>query len=1187
MLDIIKLRIEAGDSSLLETFRDIEKNFGIMVDNAKEGEKAFKKMTDRYEADLKRINTQLEKAKNQTKGGSIIGDIITANVAQQAIGYIGQIAKAGFDIATNFEKVKVTFENAFGDKDLAKSYLDTIQQFAAKTPFEFDKLAESILKLKNRGFQPTVEELTKLGDLAATTGKEFDQLAEAVLDAQTGEFERLKEFGIRASKANGQVTLSFKGVTQTVQDNDKAIRDAIISYGTLNGVAGAMAVQSQTVAGKISNLKDSLGQLAVTIGSSTEGNTKRFIGNLTDIVTGINDTLDPLKALTRGYDEQRLKVIALDEKLPALQKRYEELTNKGVNITKKEQEELNDVIRQIGIIVPDAVTRVDQYGNALEINRQKIEGFKFSSKAELKELGEATIKLLDEKIVQQQGVFNRLEKLAGKKEVTFFGDVGERTKTEAVPIKDALEKVNSLKQVEIARNELRALQAQKKDLEDQVSDKNKNLTNQEIAAIEDYNKAQKTSYALSYDNYQKILALKAKEEEANKKGGASAKAVADAEKEASDRRKKALEDLAKAYESFNDKLEKAKVDSLTGVERIEAERKVAQAELLEKLNLAKKDAEQVKNARGATVAEKKKAAEEIAQITAAAKELESLINKKYDDQILKFAQEEQKKILELNKKTLDEKIKNIEEEGKLKELELSIAEQGNAVYTKEEQVAIKRIELEQRTLEAKRKAFLDAKGISTNSDTNIATLDTTSLNKVDLAELKRQNADIEKIKQDGRNQQFANDLAALNRKEEILTAEVGLIEKSGEGVLSLEEFKEKQILIIKQKALQDEIEIARLRYGPKSTQVQLLDVQLKLLTRKIANFNDQKVGKGIEGFLKKQLNISDEDFNLILSKAQELVSAVGSLISQQNELELQQLEERQSILDDKIKQTEDNIKKEQDLKDKGFRNNLEAEQATLAALTAEKQKAAEEEKKLRKDQLTQQLIADEISAASSLALAISQIILQSSKYGPILGLVTAGIGILGMIALFTKYKAATKKLEDGGSLQDSGFVSLRGRTDKFGGRGHRIEDSNIVVGGSEFITNEVDSQRYVDVLKRVNAGKLRRKPKHEIASFVKWMDGDALPRVSLPGIPEHQSVYIQNVMANPANKEIFAGSSQENRLLEVVKGMSVEIRSMREELSDLKKITAKRPIHTPIPGGYMETVGNNTTIIKFKQKGND
>lgn len=90
-------------------------------------------------------------------------------------------------------------------------------------------MTESYIKLVNRGFKPTREEIISLGDLASSQGKQFDQLTEALLDAQTGEFERLKEFGVKAKVSGDQVAFTFKGVTTTVSKTDDAIRAYVLS----------------------------------------------------------------------------------------------------------------------------------------------------------------------------------------------------------------------------------------------------------------------------------------------------------------------------------------------------------------------------------------------------------------------------------------------------------------------------------------------------------------------------------------------------------------------------------------------------------------------------------------------------------------------------------------------------------------------------------------------------------------------------------------------------------------------------------------------------------------------------------------------------------------------------------------------------------------------------------------------
>ncbi|MBK8391355.1 MAG: hypothetical protein IPL23_19570 [Saprospiraceae bacterium] len=89
---------------------------------------------------------------------------------------------------------------ALGSQKESKKSLDLIQETAKETVFSVDELTASYIKFANRGVKLTREEIISYADLAASQGKSFEQLTEAVLDAGTAEFERLKEFGIRASK---------------------------------------------------------------------------------------------------------------------------------------------------------------------------------------------------------------------------------------------------------------------------------------------------------------------------------------------------------------------------------------------------------------------------------------------------------------------------------------------------------------------------------------------------------------------------------------------------------------------------------------------------------------------------------------------------------------------------------------------------------------------------------------------------------------------------------------------------------------------------------------------------------------------------------------------------------------------------------------------------------------------------
>lgn len=209
-----------------------------------------------------------------------------------AIDKIVAAGKAISDVSGKYEKYEAILTNALGSRTGAQDNLRLISDFAATTPNALSEVTESFLKFVNRGLIPTKSQLTNLGDLAASQGKSFDQLTEAVLDAQTGEFERLKEFGIRASKSGDQVSLSFKGVTQTVKATNGDITNAILKFGQLNGVAGSMSSVSLTLEGQISNLGDSFDRLLVAVGNTgVTGGFKTALGAAQSLISTFTDLI--------------------------------------------------------------------------------------------------------------------------------------------------------------------------------------------------------------------------------------------------------------------------------------------------------------------------------------------------------------------------------------------------------------------------------------------------------------------------------------------------------------------------------------------------------------------------------------------------------------------------------------------------------------------------------------------------------------------------------------------------------------------------------------------------------------------------------------------------------------------------------------------------------------------------------
>ena len=289
---------------------DIKIKYVIDDSELRKAATSFDKLTQEEQdaiAGMKKLNTELgntgkkaadtgdklsnafDKGKEGVGGLSkSLGGLGPAIVGAFSVTAVLGFAKAVFDTTANFEKLGAVLKNTLGSGAQASIALEGIKEFAKTTPFAVAELTASFVKLANQGFIPTTNQLRQLGDLASSTGKGFDQLTEAIIDAQTGEFERLKEFGIRASKSGDQVKFSFKGVETQVKFNNEAIREYITSLGDYEGVAGAAAAVSGTLGGKVNNLGDAWDNFLNSIGTLLKPVLTGALQVTADFMDGIN-----------------------------------------------------------------------------------------------------------------------------------------------------------------------------------------------------------------------------------------------------------------------------------------------------------------------------------------------------------------------------------------------------------------------------------------------------------------------------------------------------------------------------------------------------------------------------------------------------------------------------------------------------------------------------------------------------------------------------------------------------------------------------------------------------------------------------------------------------------------------------------------------------------------------------------
>lgn len=220
-----------------------------------------------------------------------IGGLLSSAFA--VIGFSSFVSST-VEARSEYERFEAVLTNTFQSAEVGEGALNMLTDFASKTPYQLNELTDSFVKLVNRGFAPTQEELTKLGDLASSQGKSFGQLSEAILDAETNEFERLKEFGIKAEKAGNKINFTFKGMTKSVDANASSIRKAMLEYGEMEGVAGSMDAISKTIGGRISNFKDLWWGFLVAVGGESGGVFNSIIDGASSVIAFLTKHLSKI-----------------------------------------------------------------------------------------------------------------------------------------------------------------------------------------------------------------------------------------------------------------------------------------------------------------------------------------------------------------------------------------------------------------------------------------------------------------------------------------------------------------------------------------------------------------------------------------------------------------------------------------------------------------------------------------------------------------------------------------------------------------------------------------------------------------------------------------------------------------------------------------------------------------------------
>ena len=233
-------------------------------------------------ANAKAFNDEVERVKRTTKD---LEGQLTKVAKVSGVAFVALTAAIGGTIAAaaKMETVKVQFEVLTGSVGKAAKAMRDLQEFSAKTPFQFGDIAEAGKALLAFGIE--VEDLTEtmqqIGDVTSITNRSIKDIAiifgqVSVAGKLTGErFNQLIDAGVNIgpeiAKSMNVGEKAVRGLITAGKVTTEVFQEAFAAMSKEGGIAfEGMIKRSKTLEGLISTVKDNFILLTAEIG-------KRFL----------------------------------------------------------------------------------------------------------------------------------------------------------------------------------------------------------------------------------------------------------------------------------------------------------------------------------------------------------------------------------------------------------------------------------------------------------------------------------------------------------------------------------------------------------------------------------------------------------------------------------------------------------------------------------------------------------------------------------------------------------------------------------------------------------------------------------------------------------------------------------------------------------------------------------------------
>lgn len=229
------------------------------------------------------LNTMSQRLSNMMRMmKSLLAMRATRSFLESTIGSLSQ-----------FEQYETSFAVMLGDMDKAKSLMEDLKDFAARTPFEVPDVTQNAQLLMNYGveLEDIITTLTQLGDLSQGSVDKLNRISLAYGQMLTKgkvtgeELRQMTEAGVPLTQAladnMGKSTAELSKLIEKGSVGIPELDAAIASLTTGTGkFAGMMEKQSQTLLGRWSTLKDNMGQFARDMGEEAFEETKSSLEDI-------------------------------------------------------------------------------------------------------------------------------------------------------------------------------------------------------------------------------------------------------------------------------------------------------------------------------------------------------------------------------------------------------------------------------------------------------------------------------------------------------------------------------------------------------------------------------------------------------------------------------------------------------------------------------------------------------------------------------------------------------------------------------------------------------------------------------------------------------------------------------------------------------------------------------------------